>query len=67
MIKKIQTKLYFLSLSFFIILIDQYTKYLIFHNYKLYIDKDFLLFKLDFVKITGQRSIYLVVVEYFYL
>ena len=53
MINKIQTKLYFLSLSIFIILIDQFTKYLIFHNYKLYIDKDFLLFKLDFVKNYG--------------
>jgi len=53
MINKIQTKLYFLSLSIFIILIDQFTKYLIFHNYKLYIDKDFLLFKLVFVKNYG--------------
>jgi len=53
MIKKIQTKLYFLSLSIFIILIDQFTKYLIFHNYKLFINKDFLLFRLDFVKNYG--------------
>ena len=50
MINKIQTKLYFLSLSIFIILIDQYTKYLIFYNYKIFINKDFLLFRLDFVK-----------------
>ena len=50
MINKIQTKIYFLSLSIFIVLIDQYTKYLMFYNKKLFINKDFLLFKLDFVK-----------------
>ena len=53
MITKIQTKLYFLSLSIFIILIDQFTKYLIFYNYKKFINKDFLLFRLDFVKNYG--------------
>ena len=53
MIKKIQTKLYFLSLSFFIILIDQFTKYLMFYNFKFFINKDFYLFKLDFVKNYG--------------
>ena len=53
MINKIQTKLYYLSLSVFIILIDQYTKYLIFYNYKIFINKDFLLFRLDFVKNYG--------------
>ena len=53
MINKIQTKLYFLSLSIFIVLIDQFTKYLIFYNKKLFINKDFLLFKLDFVKNYG--------------
>ena len=53
MINKIQTKLYFLSLSIFIILIDQFTKYLMSHNNKLFINKDFLLFKLDFVKNYG--------------
>ena len=53
MINKIQTKLYFLSLSFFILLIDQFTKYLIFYNYKTISNKDFLLFKLDFVKNYG--------------
>ena len=53
MINKIQTKLYFLSLSFFIILIDQFTKYLMSYNNKLFINKDFLLFKLDFVKNYG--------------
>ena len=53
MINKIQTKLYFLSLSIFIILIDQFTKYLIIYNDKLLINKDFLLFKLDIVKNYG--------------
>ena len=53
MINKIQTKLYFLSISIFIVLIDQFTKYLIFYNKKLFINKDFLLFKLDFVRNYG--------------
>ena len=53
MINKIQTKLYYLSLSIFIVLIDQFTKYLMFYNKKLFINKDFLLFKLDFVKNYG--------------
>ena len=53
MINKIQTKLYFLSLSIFIILIDQFTKNLIFNNKILFINKDFYLFKLDFVKNYG--------------
>jgi len=34
MINKIQTKIYFLSFSIFIIIIDQFTKYLMFYNYK---------------------------------
>ena len=53
MINKIQTKIYFLSLSFFIVLIDQFTKNIMFYNKKLFINKDFLLFKLDFVKNYG--------------
>ena len=53
MINKIQTKLYFLSLSIFIIIVDQFTKYLIFYKYKTVINKDFLLFRLDFVKNYG--------------
>ena len=53
MINKIQTKIYFISLSIFIVLIDQFTKYLMFYNKKLFINKDFLLFKLDFVKNYG--------------
>ena len=53
MINKIQTKIYFLSLSIFIVLIDQFTKYLMFYNKKLFINKNFLFFKLDFVKNYG--------------
>jgi len=53
MINKIQTKIYFLSLSIFIVLIDQFTKYLMFYNKKFFINKDFILFKLDFVKNYG--------------
>ncbi len=53
MINKIQTKLYYFSLSIFIVLIDQYTKYIMFYNYKIFINKDFLLFRLDFVKNYG--------------
>ena len=53
MIDKIRTKIYFLSLSIFIVLIDQFTKYLMFYNKKLFINKDFLLFRLDFVKNYG--------------
>jgi len=53
MINKIQTKIYFLSLSIFIVLIDQFTKYLMLNNKILFINKDFLLFKLDFVKNYG--------------
>jgi len=53
MINKIQTKFYFLSLSFFIILIDQFTKYLMFYNYRTFQNKDFLLFRLDYVKNYG--------------
>ena len=53
MIIKIKTKLYFVSLSIFIVLIDQFTKYLMFYNKKLFINKDFLLFKLDFIKNYG--------------
>jgi len=53
MVNKLVTKLYFLSLSIFIVLLDQFTKYLISYNNKLFINKDFLLFKLDFVKNYG--------------
>ena len=53
MINKIQTKIYFLSLSIFLVLIDQFTKYLMIYNKNLFINKDYLLFKLDFVKNYG--------------
>ena len=53
MINKIQTKLYFISLSIFIILIDQFSKYLMIYNHKIFINKDFLLFRLDYVKNYG--------------
>jgi len=53
MIINIKTKLFFLSLSIFIVLTDQFTKYLMFYNKKLFINKDFILFKLDFVKNYG--------------
>ena len=53
MINKIQTKLYFLSLSIFLILIDQISKYLISDNYKKFVNKDFILFRLDFIKNYG--------------
>ena len=53
MINKIQTKLYFLSLSFFIFLIDQFSKYLMFYNHKVFMNKDFLLFRLDYIKNYG--------------
>ena len=53
MIINIKTKLFFLSLSIFIVLTDQFTKYLMLHNKKIFVNKDFLLFKLDFVKNYG--------------
>ena len=53
MIKKFQGKLYYLSLTIFVILIDQITKYIIFYNNKKFLDKNFLLLKIDFVKNYG--------------
>ena len=53
MINKLQTKLYFLVFSFFIILMDQFTKNLIFSSYKSANNNDFVLFRLDFVKNYG--------------
>ena len=53
MSNNILSKIYFLSLSIFIVLIDQFTKYLIFYNKKIFINKDFILFKLDFVRNYG--------------
>ena len=53
MIKKINTKLYFYFLSSFVILIDQFSKYIISKNYNIFVNKDFILFKIDFVKNYG--------------
>ena len=53
MINKYQTKFYYLSLSIFIILLDQLTKYLVFHNYSKYVNRDFLFFRIDYVKNYG--------------
>ncbi len=53
MISKIQTKLHFITLSIFIVLIDQFTKYLMSEYKNIFVNKDFLLFKLSFVKNYG--------------
>ena len=53
MMNKIKTKFFFLFLSFFITLIDQYTKYLLFNHYNFFIKKDFLLFRFEIVKNYG--------------
>ena len=53
MINKFRTNLYYFSISIFIFLIDQFTKYLIFYNDNIFINKDFVLFELDFVKNYG--------------
>ena len=53
MINKIQTKLYYLSLSIFIVVIDQFTKYFVLYNHKILTNSDFLLFRLDLVKNYG--------------
>ena len=53
MINKVKTKLYYLSLSIFIIFIDQYTKHFVLNNSKTIINKNFILFKLDFIKNYG--------------
>ena len=53
MFNKINSKFYFLTLSIFIVLIDQFTKYLMVYKYNIFINRDFLLFSLDFVKNYG--------------
>ena len=50
---ELQKKLYLLSITFFVVLIDQFTKYLIYHNYKVLVNTNFILFKLDFVRNFG--------------
>ena len=53
MANKLINKLYILLFSIFIIIIDQFTKLLMFYNYKTLININFILFKLDFVKNYG--------------
>ena len=53
MAKNLYTKFYFLLISFSIVVIDQFTKYLIFNNYQTLLKKDFILFRLEFVKNYG--------------
>ena len=53
MIYKIQNRFYFLSLSIFIFILDQLAKYIMLFNYKILLNKDFVLFRLDFVKNYG--------------
>ena len=53
MINKIPIKLFYFFLSIFIILLDQLTKYLMFYNYKIYVNKDFIFFRLNYVKNYG--------------
>ena len=50
---KVKNKLYFLSLSIFIVFLDQFTKYIVLVNNKNIVNKDFILFRLDFVKNYG--------------
>ena len=50
---KNKNKLYFCALSIIIILVDQFTKYLLINNYNKIISNDFILFKLDIVKNYG--------------
>ena len=53
MINKMQNKLYFLSFSIFIILVDQISKNFVFYFYKTFMNKDYILFRLEFVKNYG--------------
>ena len=53
MINKMQNKLYFLSFSIFIILVDQISKNFVFYFYKTVMNKDYILFRLEFVKNYG--------------
>ena len=53
MINKVKTKIYFLSVSIFIILIDQTTKYFVLYYNKTILNKNFILFRLDFIKNYG--------------
>ncbi len=48
-----QNRFYFIILSLIICLLDQITKYLISINYKYILNKEFILFTIDFVKNYG--------------
>ena len=53
MINNDYKRFYYILISLIIILTDQLTKYVINNNYKLLVNKDLLLFKLDYVKNFG--------------
>ena len=53
MIKKIYTKIYYLIPAVFVIIIDQITKYIMLNNYNILVNKNFIIFRLDFVKNFG--------------
>ena len=53
MINLKQNRFYFIILSLIICLLDQITKYLISINYKYILNKEFILFTIDFVKNYG--------------
>ena len=53
MINKVQMKIYSLTFSILIILIDQFTKYFMYRYTEFFINRDFLLFKIELVKNYG--------------
>ena len=59
-------KIYFIIIGLVILLLDQTTKYLINNNYDYLVNKDYILFSIDFIRNYGQHLICLVEVEYFY-
>ena len=46
-------RIYFFILALIILLFDQITKYMIIYNYDYFIDKNFILFSLDYIKNYG--------------
>tara|TARA_A100001035_G_scaffold267700_1_gene251873 strand:+ start:237 stop:695 length:459 start_codon:yes stop_codon:yes gene_type:complete len=53
MIDKDFRRFFYILISLFIILTDQLTKYIINNNYYSFVNKDFILFKFDYVKNFG--------------
>ena len=53
MLKTKYNRLNFIFISFIIFIFDQSTKYSINENYKLWVDKDLILFSIDYVKNYG--------------